>query len=392
MFTAKRIAAASTVVALTVGAALALRPTPLLVEAVAARRAPLRVTVEGPGKTRVRDRYLVAAPVPGHLARIAITAGDEVRPGEVVARITAATPAPLDTRLRAELRGRLAAARAAESQAHGALERARHAADLAAAERDRSRALARGGSVAPRDLAAAETAAEERSHELEIAEGARRQARADIVAAAAALTVGSGPGGGTVEVRTPAGGRVLRVLQESESPVAAGTPLLEIGDPARLEVRIDLLSTDAVRVTRGAAVAITHWGGDRALRGVVRRVEPSAFTKVSALGVEEQRVYVLVDPAGEGWGALGDGFAVDAVIVISERDNVPQVPAAALFRREAGWAIYVADRGRARLRSVLTGAASSDAVEITEGVVPGQLVIVHPSDKLADGARLEVAR
>jgi len=391
MFTLRRIVIVAIAVALLVGVIWALRPAPVVVEAVPARRAPLRVTVEGPGRTRVRERFVVAAPASGHLGRITLAAGDAVRTGEVVARIAAGTPVPLDARTRAELRGRLAAARAAEAQARAALERARHAADLATTQRDRTRALARGGSLAPRDLDQAEAAAEERGHELQMAESAARQARADVVAGAAALGEGRGPGGGPVQVRAPASGRVLRVLQESESPVAAGTPLLEIGDPARLEVRVDLLSTEAVRVQPGAAVEITHWGGELALRGRVRYVEPSAFTKISALGIEEQRVYVLVDPLGEGWQALGDGFAVEALISISERDDVAQIPAAALFRHDTGWATFVAEGGRARLRAVRTGMAGVDAVEITNGVSPGQLVIVHPSDKLADGTRL-VAR
>jgi HlyD family secretion protein len=392
MFTPKRAAITSVLVALMVASALALRPAPLVVEAVPASRGLLRVIVEGSGRTRVRDRYVVAAPIAGHLERVSITEGDVVQAGDAVARMTAATPAPLDTRARAELRGRLAAARAAEAQARAAVERARHAADLAASERDRVRALVRGGSLAPRDLDQAESTAEERAHEIEMAESASRQALAEAVAVAAALTVRAGPGGNTLQVRSPARGRVLRILQESEAPVLAGTPLLEIGDPTRIEVRVDLLSTDAVRVQPGAQAEVTHWGGDGVLRGKVRRVEPSAFTKVSALGIEEQRVYVLVDPVGEGWGALGDGFSVEASIVVSERHDVVQVPAGALFRREANWATFIVERGRASLRIIRTGATSSDATEITDGIVPGQLVILHPSDQVEDGARIQVVR
>ncbi|GEJ58082.1 efflux RND transporter periplasmic adaptor subunit [Anaeromyxobacter diazotrophicus] len=369
--------------------ALALRPASVPVELATATRARLQVTVEGPGRTRVRERYLVAAPVPGHLLRLAVAAGDAVQAGDVVARIVATAPAPLDARTRAELRGRLAAARGAEALAGRTLERARHAGALARAAQERARALARGGSLAPRELEEAETAAAERGHELEMAEAAVRQARGETEAAAAALAAGGGPGAAPVEVRAPAAGRVLRVLQESESPLPAGAPLLELGDPARLEARVDLLSSEAVRVGPGAPVEVRHWGGDGALRGTVRRVEPAAFTKVSALGVEEQRVYVLVDPVGPGWQGLGDGFALDAAVIVSDREGVTQVPAAALFRQRDGWALFAVEAGRARLRAVRTGAAGEAAVEIVEGVAPGDRVIVHPSDRLADGVRVE---
>jgi HlyD family secretion protein len=388
LITRRRLALAAAAAALLAAAALALRPSPVAVETVAAARGPLRVTVEGPGRTRVRERFVVAAPVPGHLRRITVSAGDSVRAGEVVARVSASTPAPLDARTRAELRGRLAAARAAEVQARRALDRAQHAAALARTGLERARALAHGGSMAARELDEAEAQAAERGHELEMAEAATRQMRAEAEAAAAALAAGDGPGTAEIEVRAPCGGRVLRVLQESESPVAAGAPLLELGDPSRLEVRVDLLSSDAVRVHPRAAVEVTHWGGEGALRGAVRRVEPSAFTKVSALGVEEQRVYVLVDPQGEGWQALGDGFAVDAAVVVSDLADVTQVPASALFRRGADWATFVVEGGRARLRGVRTGAASSDAVQIVSGLAPGERVVVHPSDALAEGVRV----
>jgi HlyD family secretion protein len=383
----KRLVVAGLAAAAVAALALALRPAPVQVETAPASRARLRVTVEGPGRTRVRERFVVATPVPGHLLRVAVAAGDAVEAGEVVARISAALPAPLDARTRAELRARLMAARAAEALAAQALERARHASALAVAARERARALARGGSLAARDLEEAEASAAERDHELEMAQAATRQARGEADAAAAALA-GGGPGAAPVEVRAPARGRVLRVVQESESPLPAGAPLLEIGDPAHLEVRVDLLSSEAVRVCPGASVEVRHWGGEGVLRGTVRRVEPAAFTKVSALGVEEQRVYVLVDPVGGGWTALGDGFALDAAVTVSDREDVTQVPAAALFRQRDGWALFVAEGGRARLRTVRTGAASDDAVEIVEGITPGERVVVHPSDKLADGVRV----
>src|SRR5512137_1433369 len=291
---ARRIVVYAVLAALGIAAAAwALWPAPVPVETYAVARGPLRVTVEGPGRARVHDRYVVTAPVAGHLGRVARRAGDEVRAGEVVATVFPATPAPIDDRVRAELRARLDAARAAEAEARGALERARHVAEQAGRERARSRTLAQGGSLPARDLDVAEAAADEAAHSLEMAGSALRRAQRETEATRALLEARAGPGASGVVVRAPAPGRVLRVVQESEGPVSAGTPILEIGDPARVEMRVDLLTTEAVRVRPGAAVDLVRWGGPGALRGRVRLVEPSAFTKVSALGVEEQRVYVI---------------------------------------------------------------------------------------------------
>ena len=377
---------------LVVGAvAWALWPAPLVVESVAAGRGPLRVTVEGPGKARVRDRYVVATPVPGHLGRVAVKAGDVVATGAVVAVVHPATPAPLDDRTRRELQARLEAARAAEAQARAGEERARHTATQAERERARARSLAAAGSVPTRDLDLAESAADESVHALEMAGAAVRRAEQETQAAQALLGARAGPGGKGVEVRAPAAGRVLRVLQESEGPVAAGTPLLEIGDPAGIELRLDLLTSEAVRVRPGAAVDLVNWGADRVLPGRVRMIEPSAFTKVSALGVEEQRVNVLVDPATPGaWDPLSDGYAADGRVVVAERPDAIQVPAGALFRIEGDWAVFVVDDGRARQRRVRIGDAAGAAVEVVEGIAVGDRVLVHPGDKVRDGARVRV--
>ena len=243
------------------GAVWILWPGPLVEEVAPVDRGPLRVTVEGPGKARVRDRFAVAAPVPGHLARIAVRAGDPVRAGEVIAMVQPATPPPIDERTRGELQARLEAARAAEAEARAARERAEHAAAQAARERARARSLAAAGSMTPRDLDAAESAAEESAHAVEMAGAALQRAGREVEATRALLGVRAGPGGTGVAVRAPVAGRVLRVLQESEGPVAAGTPLLEIGDPDRIELRVDLLTSEAVRVRPGAQVDLVNWGG-----------------------------------------------------------------------------------------------------------------------------------
>jgi HlyD family secretion protein len=226
-----------------------------------------------------------------------------------------------------------------------------------------------------------------------MAESALRRVQRERDAIRAQLDPKARPGGSPVPVTSPAAGRILRVLQESEGPVAAGTPLLEIGDPSCLELRVDLLTTEAVRVRPGARVEIVHWGGEGALAGSVRQVEPSAFTKVSALGIEEQRVYVLVDPvAGPGWAPLGDGFAADARIVVSERGDALQVPVGALFRSDGAWAIFVVEEGRTRLRKVQVGESSGDATEVIQGLAAGALVVLHPGDRIEDGKRVRPAR
>jgi HlyD family secretion protein len=369
--------------------AWALWPAPLGVEVATVTAGPLRVTVEGPGRTRVRDRFVVAAPAPGHLGRIALEAGDPVAAGQQVAVIRPATPVPIDDRSRREIQARLEGAGAAEAEARAALERARDAADLARREQARARTLAEGGSLPARDLDAADAAAAGSAHAVEMAESAVRRSQREREAIRAQLDPRAGPGGAPVPVRSPAAGRVLRVLQESEGPVAAGAPLLEIGDPSRLELRVDLLTTEAVRVRPGARVEIVRWGGEGALAGLVRQVEPSAFTKVSALGIEEQRVYVLVDPAGgPGWTPLGDGFAADARIVVSERGDALQVPAGALFRCDGAWAVFAVEGGRARLRKVQVGESSGDATEVTQGLSAGASVVLHPGDRIDDGKRV----
>jgi HlyD family secretion protein len=355
--------------------AWALWPAPLDVEVATVTEGPLRVTVEGPGRTRVRDRFVVAAPAPGHLGRIVLEAGDPVAAGQVVAVIRSAMPVPIDDRSRRELQARLEGAGAAEAEARAALERARDAADLARREQVRARTPA--GSA----------------HAVEMAESALRRVQRERDAIRAQLDPKARPGGSPVPVTSPAAGRILRVLQESEGPVAAGTPLLEIGDPSCLELRVDLLTTEAVRVRPGARVEIVHWGGEGALAGSVRQVEPSAFTKVSALGIEEQRVYVLVDPvAGPGWAPLGDGFAADARIVVSERGDALQVPVGALFRSDGAWAIFVVEEGRTRLRKVQVGESSGDATEVIQGLAAGALVVLHPGDRIEDGKRVRPAR
>ena len=377
------------VAALAAAAGLALRPARIPVETAPAARGPIRVTVDGTGKTRVRDRFAVLAPVSGHLERVALRAGDPVKAGDLLARIAPATPPPLDARTRAEAAGRLEAARAAEREARGALDRARIAAEQSARDLERARELSRGGSLSASDVEAAELARRIRVEEAEMAESAVLRARGEVEAARAALAGATARPGDRISLRAPAAGRVLRVHRESEGPIAAGAPVVDVGDPSDLEVEAELLTTQAVRVRPGAAVDLVRWGGEGPLRGTVRRIEPAAFTKVSALGVEEQKVIVVVAPEGPGWERLGDGYAVEARVVVAEREDALKVPSSALFRLRDGWAAFVAEDGVARLRPVEIAEASGDEASVLSGVSEGQRVVLHPSDRLADGVRVE---
>jgi HlyD family secretion protein len=384
---ARRLILAAAAIAVAGAAAIALRPAGVPAEAVAADSGPVCVTVDWTGKTRVRDRYRVSAPVSGQLQRLELRAGDRVHAGQVVARIGGAAAAPLDPRRRAELEARLHAARAAEIEAVAAQRRAEAAAALARREAERAESLRQAGSLSAQGYEATAAEARVRDEEQRMAAAAARRAEAEVAAAQAALGAGA-RAGRTVEVRSPVEGAVLRALRESAGPVAGGTPLLELGDPADLEVVLDLPTADAVRVHPGDQAVASAWAGGAPLAAVVRRVEPSAYTKVSPLGVEEQRVDVVLDPSGPGWSALGDGFSVDVQVVVQELPEAVRVPTSALFRHGNGWALYAVVDGRARRRSVEVAARGDGAAAIREGVRPGDVVLVHPSDELADGVRV----
>ncbi len=377
---------------------LALMPRPVLVDIGQVQRGPLRVTADGLGRTRVRDRFVVAAPASGHLQRIALRAGDRVEAGQEIAVVRPPTPIPLDARTRLEAEARLAAARAVEAEAREAVEAARIASQQADRDRDRYEALSRTGSVPTRELEAARTEADARAKAVRQAELAAGTARRQVEAAAALL----GPsktranGGDEVPVSSPAAGVVLRVLQESEGPVAAGMPLVEIGDPASLEVVVDLPTPEAVQVPQDGRVEVTRWGGPSPLAGRVRRVEPSGFTKISALGVEEQRVLVVIDPVREGeaareWDRLGDGFRVETAIVLWQGDDVVSVPEGALFRRGDAWAAFTVRDGRAVRVDVQAGHRDGRRVEVLDGLDAGDPVVLFPGDRVGDGVAVEAA-
>jgi HlyD family secretion protein len=368
--------------------ALSLRPEPIEVDVAAVTRGPLRVTVDAEGRTRVRDRYAITAPVSGRLERIALAEGSLVRRGDVVARIA---PMPLDAQSVAQARARLDAAIAAQREAATRVEQARLTADHARRTAERLGAVAAAGGLSARDREQTELASTVARDDLVAAQARARAAAAEIRAAQAGLlavggaATGSRPG--ITPVRSPTQGRLLRVPERSERVVAAGAPILELGSPAAMEVVVDVLSTDAVQVCDGAAVELDEWGGDAPLRGRVRVVEPSAFTRVSALGVEEQRVNVVIDFV-DAPGTLGDGFRVEARIVTWEGPGVVRVPASALFRDGDQWKVFVVREGRARLQSVDIGHRTAAAVEVVRGLEQGEQVVLFPSDRVSDGVRV----
>ena len=367
------------------GIVWALRPRPIAVEIVAVTRGPLTATVTGEGRTRVRDLFVVSTSVDGQLQRISLQPGDPVSAGAVIAQIQPIAPRPLDARSRAEARAQVEVARAAVERAIATDQEAAVAVEHADSELARSQKLAQTGAV-PR--AEAEHAGHEsgiRRHAKTAAHAAVREARAELIRAQAAVIPTTAPGDAAVSITAPVSGRVLRVLRESAGPVAAGTPLIEIGDVTALEIRADLLSSDAASVRDGAAAIVTSWGGPKPLAARVRRVEPAAFTKISALGLEEQRVHIaldFVDPLPPG---IGHDYRVDLAIVTWSGTSVLRVPSRSLFRVGDRWAVFAIRDGRAHQVFVDLGEIDGTLTVIERGLVEGDRIIAQPSDAVIDG-------
>lgn len=379
------------VLAAAVGVVLALRPRPVPVDVATASRGSMVVAVEETGVARVKDRYVVSAPVTGTVSRQLLEPGDAVGEGQAVAELAPLAAPLLDVRTRSEAQARLSAAVSALGQAEALRGRAGAAEALARDELSRARALAAGGSLPAQQVDRAEFEARMRSEERSSAAFAVKVAAEQVRVARAALMGEGAPRDRHLEVLAPASGRVLRVLQESQGVVLAGTPLLEVGNTEVLELVVDLLTTDAVRVHPGTPLTVQGWGGDRTLGARVRRVEPSAFTKLSALGVEEQRVNVIaaLTAPRQDWAALGDGFRIEARFVLWEGGDVLKVPQGAAFRRGDGWAVYRVVSRTARLTPVRIGHRGETEVEVLDGLEPGAVVVVHPGDRVEDGAAVE---
>ncbi len=385
-------------VALTWAVRQALAPKPVGVDIGVIDRGPVEVTVNEEGMTRIRDTYLVVAPVAGNVLRFPVEVGDEVVEAvTVVAEIEPALPAFLDARQREELEANLAAAESAVRVAEARLAQARVAVRLAESELRRMQSLELDTLVSKRELENAELELSSRRAAANSAEAELELSRQQVDAVAARLIGPERPGlcaavgsGTCVELKSPADGVVLQVFNESEHVVAAGENLLEIGDPDNLEIVVDLLSTDAVQVRTGQQVRIERWGGTNTLAGVVRSVEPVGFEKVSALGIEEQRVNTLIDLApDQDTAGLGHQFRIHAAIVIWNEDDALRVPMGALFRSDGDWAVFVAADGTARSRIVQIGQWNEDHAQVLAGLEEGERVILHPGDTVADGVTIE---
>lgn len=362
-------------------------PRPIAVETAEIAARDISVAVEEEGKSRIRDVFVVSAPIAGQVLRIGLHPGDEVVKDEtVVVSLRPAAPGLLDARLKRVAEAAAASARASVGLAQAEVKQAEAQLTFTQTELQRAESLSQRGTISDRaldkarlDVATAAAALDSARASLTVRERELQRAEAALIENEAS----EGPC--CTEIKAPATGRVLRVLTESEQVVQAGTPLVEIGDPTDIEIMVEVLSRDAVEIRPGAQAVIDNWGGPP-LAAVVRRVEPSAVTKVSALGIEEQRVAVILDLADQqGVEALGDGFRVVARITVWEGKNLVAVPVAALFRQGGDWAVYKVVDGRAVLSIVELGRRNAAFSEVTAGLAPGDMVILHPSDQMADG-------
>jgi HlyD family secretion protein len=369
-------------------------PKPVSVDTANVRKGTFVVAVEEEGKTRVKERFVISAPVTGYLRRISLDAGDPVAKGQVVAELEPLRPVVLDPRSRAEAEAAVSAAEAALKAAEEKLDSAAAESVYAASNLDRLQKLFKEGYVSQDKLDQAEREAK-RTEAIRLSgEADVKVARFELDKARNALRYSAAEGvfsGRIVSIRSPEDGRVLKLHRESEGTVNAGEPLIDIGDPSHLEVKAEVLSDSAVNIRPGTPVMFERWGQTPPLEGVVRVVEPEGFTKISSLGVEEQRVLVIADFTSprEDWMRLGDGYRVEARFVIWEGKEILQAPASAFFRRDSDWAVFVMKEGRARERRVSIGHQNGLASEILSGLQEGEEVILYPDESIRDGTRVK---
>jgi HlyD family secretion protein len=369
-------------------------PRPVPVELVKPQRAPMTVTIEEEGQTRVIDRFIISAPVDGVACRVQWDVGDTVQAGQTLLRISPLESRVLDPRSRAEAEARVAAAKSTLELARQQADAAGAGANFQRSEIKRLKPLAEQGVIsegafdkAQMDLLTAEATLRSANHAVEVARYERQAAETALKYSAGTVTDDPAI---HVPVKSPISGKILQMSHECEGPVTTGQTLLVVGDPSLLEVVVDLLSADAVKVKPGTKVYFDRWGGDEPLEGRVHTVEPIGFTKISALGVEEQRVNVIADFVSpkEDWQRLGDGYRVEARFVVWEGEDVLQVPASSLFRLNEGWALFVVEDGLAHQRVVKVGQRTGLVAQILEGVKEGDQVVNHPSDEVSDGVRI----
>ncbi|MGD9855715.1 MAG: efflux RND transporter periplasmic adaptor subunit [Planctomycetaceae bacterium] len=384
----------------------AMLPKPVGVDLGTVERGLLQVTVDEDGRTRIKEQYVVSTPLSGRLLRIGLDVGDSVIAGDtVIARIQPTDPALLDPRAQAQSEARVKAAEARLNQAATGLERAKAAMDFAESEVARIRKLRESNAATPSQVEEKEMQFRTTTQEFRGAKFAEEIARFELELEQAALLRtqsdrepghsedgdgGPGAGNGEFAIRAPISGRVLKLYQQSATVVTPGTQLVQLGDPADLEVVVDVLSSDAVRIQPGAEALFDQWGGDSPLPATVRLVEPSGFTKISALGVEEQRVNVILDfdDPPEVRSALGDSFRVEAHVVVWEDPRVLKVPNSALFRHEGKWAVFRINGARAHRQPVEVGHQNSLESEVITGLDEGDRIVMHPSDQVVDGVEV----
>jgi len=372
----------------------ALMPDPILVDTTVIEKQPLKVTVDEEGETRIREIYVVSAPIGGKVLRSPLDVGDDVVKDKTLAAvIQPEAPSFLDYRRRRELEAAVSAAEASIIFTESQIRRATSELEFARNELERTRSLASRGTVSQRSL-------EQAKMEVDVREAALSQAKANLelrkreLESAKARLIGpdqaDDPDGGRVEVMAPESGRVLKIHKESEQVVQSGEPLVEIGNPHEIEIVVDLLSTDAVKVKPGAEALVEDWGGEGILKAKVRRVDPAGFTKVSALGIEEQRVNTILDITDppEKWEDLGHDFRVFVRITVWQSDSTLTVPLSAMFRRNNQWAVFRLEDGAAKLTPLEIGRLGAERAQVLEGLSPGDRVLLHPSDRVLDGAAI----
>jgi HlyD family secretion protein len=390
----RRKKAAAALLAVLAALALAwllLAPAPLRMELASVAAQPMQVSVDNQGQVRIHDKYVLAAPVAARLARSTLDDGDPVKKGQVLAVLY---PLPMDPRQRDQAQARLESARALAREAGLRARRASTDLQFASSERSRVERLVSERFVSPQAMEKARSAESAAHAEAEAARAREQAAQADVRAAEAALIAADLAAGNDqrpLPLSSPVDGYVLKVHEKSERTVVAGTPLVSVGDPANYEVVVDVLSTDAVKIRPGQTMWLDDWGGGQSLRATVRLVEPVAFTKISALGVEEQRVNVIGQPV-DALGPLGDGYRVEARIVIWEGERVTTVPGSSLFRVGDAWHVFTVENGRARERTVRIGQRNQDVAQVLSGLAAGTQVIRFPGNQLKDGMRVEPLR
>ncbi len=371
-------------------------PRPLMVDAVALTQGPMTVTLEEEGKTRVMDSFEISAPVSGYARRIKLEVGEAVEQGQVLVILDPLRSGALDPRSRAEAQARILAATSALKAAQENTKAAATHSEFAQAELKRITPLHQGGYASQELLDQAKAAAQGTQAKLRSAEFAVEVSRFEVQAAKTALKyAGAKDLNGQPDklpIHAPVDGQVLKIYRESEGVVNAGSPLIKIGDPSALEVEVEVLSEDAVQIGADTAVIFERWGGNTALKGRVRVVEPSGFTKISALGVEEQRVRVIIDLISplEQWRRLGDGYRIEASFILWQADSILQVPSGALFRHGEDWAVFTLEDGRAIRRLVEIGHQNGLQAEVISGLSQDEMVITHPGAGIKDGVRVEV--